>query len=117
MTAVPAKKHSPLYTIVVAFGGIVVAMLLLLGFFNYLHSLGFPTGAFAFLIILIGVFSLGSAGSHNYLASFFIILVGLFVFADSLGYLGSDQAPWLWPVFIVLFALILLTSLGQRRPA
>lgn len=108
--------HGKIPRLLIVAGGVIVALLMLLGFFDYLNSIGLPTGVVSFLIVLTGLFTLGTAGKTNYTASMFLILVGLFLFADSLGYLGSDSAPWLWPLFIVLFGILVLIFQTGREP-
>lgn len=112
-----ASQRSPLVSIGIALGGILVALLMLSGAFNFLNAHGVPTGLISFLIVLVGVFSLAKASRTNFLPSVVLVFIGLFLFADSLDLLGSGQMPWLWPVFIICFALLLLVYTTMRKPA
>jgi hypothetical protein len=109
-TRVSESKHdrSWLLTGAILIGAVLVAMLMLMGFFNFLDSIGLPTGIISFFIVLLGVFSLSGSGGQTAVGSIFIMLVGLFLFLDSLGILSNDGIPWLWPVVIMILGLLFL---------
>jgi hypothetical protein len=115
MTEQPTQDRSLWLTFGVALGSTVLAILILLGFFSYLNSVGVPTGVISFAIVLLGVFTLGSAGSRNYLSSLFIIVVGVLLYADSLDLLGTGNTPWLWPMVIIILSLLLVAERSRSQ--
>jgi hypothetical protein len=104
---------SPVAKIAVV-AGVFIAFLMLFGVFNAFSNNGLPTVLMAFIICLVGLFSMrGDQG--NFGAGLFLVFVGLLLFAQSAELFGTGNISWLWPVAILLGAILFIVYLAKPQ--
>ncbi len=100
--------------VLVALGGVLLGLLIIVGVLGYLNSLGISTGWLGFLLVIVGIFTLGRVGRDDYVPSFVIIVFGLCVMAHAVHLWSSNRVTWLWPLLIILVSLLLLVYHAGR---
>ncbi len=107
------NNPSPVAKIAVL-AGVIIAFLMLFGVFNALSDHGLPTVLMAFIICLIGLFSMtGQQGNAG--AGLFLVFVGLLLFGQSANLFGTGSITWLWPVLILLVAILFIAYLAKPK--